>query len=232
MAEQVLALIFDVTSQDRVRVAVHYDGWRPILWLQVGSDGSIYLGPRYKRITTLSRGSVPVEGGQARISYDAGEEIADPAIIREAKLSFHATGIINMADERALRDSLRTLKDQQFLCGMLFQHPSAYAPISVPLKKDICRPYPIDERRPLQAHLYVAPLGAQKIVMIRSAVHQENVLLECRGLQGVPDLVIQICLASGVEGSWPPKSYVFFPAAGAPQDQPPSSPEQGEGEPE
>lgn len=196
---------------DRIRVVVQYGGtWRPVFWLKVGKDGSVYCGPRFTSIATLRKGSKFVQEGRVSIKYEEGQEVTDPALRKSAKTSFHATGIVNAAGDRLYRDPLRTIKEQQELCWVLFQHPSQYSPASKIEDRDICLNYDLDERRPLQGSLFVAPSDKWRIVRIQSATNQINLLLAFSKLTGCPDLLVQFILHHGVTGPWPPYTYLVF----------------------
>jgi hypothetical protein len=143
---------------DRIRVAVRHEGaWRPIFWLMMKRDGSIYLGHRYTDISVLRKGTKEVRGSSVSIKYEDGQDIITPELRKNSKVSFHASGRIHVAGDRLLRDSLRTITKQQELCRVLFQHPSRYAAISRIEDRDICLEYPVSETQPLQGILFVAP---------------------------------------------------------------------------
>ena len=110
--------------------------------------------------------------------------------------------------DRLLRDSLRTIVEQQELCRALFQHPSHYAAISKIEDRDICLDYPLDETQPLQGILFVAPSNNAKLVRIPSANQQINLMLPFSGLTDVPDLLF--VMGHGPVGPWPPYAYLMF----------------------
>ena len=115
---------------DRIRIAVRYENaWRPIFWLMVKKDGSIYLGPRYTDVSVLRKGTKDVSGSSLSVRYEEGQDVTDPELRKSPKISFHASGRINVGGDRLLRDSLRAIVEQQELCRALFQHPSHYAPV-------------------------------------------------------------------------------------------------------
>ena len=138
-------------------------------------DGSVYLGPRYVEITQLRHGIAESLGeGKVRVSYPGSEEIEDPDVRRKAKLSFHASGILNTPAGRLYRSSLRSITKQELLCFAVFQHPTKFPTLDTAAVKDrdVCLRYPIDERRPLWCHLYVAPKENVEFVTPASAVFQ------------------------------------------------------------
>lgn len=204
---------------DRIRIAVHYgDSWCPIFWLEVERDGSVYLGPRYINITTLRKGSKPLHEGSVAVKYEEGQEVIDPRLLKSPKVSFHASGVVHAAGDHLFRDSLRTVKEQQELCRILFQHPSQYAPITEIRKRDICLNYRFDEQRPLQGLIFVAPSDKVRIVQVPSATNQVTLLLPFSGLR-IPDLVLQFILGHGPMGPWPPYSYILFGNLGMKHDE-------------
>ncbi len=216
MSQELIACpLYNPDAGDRLRIVIHYAGvWRAIFWFQLARDGSVYLGPRYVEITLLRYGAAEkMEGRQFHVSYSDGTEIADPEVCKRAKLSFHASGIINTPAGRLTRGSLRTISEQQLLCSAVFQHLSTFEPIQegAVKKRDVCFRYPVDEGRPLWAHLYVASKEKAQRVRTPSAVFQINSLFEYSGLDGVPDLLLQLVLGHGAAGPWPPQTYLLFP---------------------
>lgn len=199
---------------DRIRVVIHYGGhWRPIFWFVVERDGSIYLGPRYINVAALRKGSQSSQDGSATIKYADGQTIDDPNLLRVAKISFHASGMIHAAGDRLLRQSLRGLDEQQLLCHVVFQHLQNFAtvPTQQIKKRDVCLRYQIDERRPLQAQFYVAPREKTRLIDVEAANRQMNLVFEYSGFASVPELSVQLTLSHGPVGPWPPATYLVFP---------------------
>jgi len=212
-------LLYDVEPGKSYRVVLSYMGqWRPFFWFEVGREGDVYLGPRYEKVAVLQKSSQEIVGRYSDIQYDEGEMVNDPDVLgKGARISFHTTGQINFADDRAFRDSLRDLSQQELLCLAIFEHPSKWSVISRPRKRDVCLSYPIDETRPLWAQVYVAPIGKLQLVMPPSAIQQVNLLFECLGLAKVPDLLMQLVVGHGATGPWPTKGGIIFrhkPAVG------------------
>ena len=208
--------LFQPDPGDQIRIVLEYDGlWRAVFWFSVARDGSVYLGPRYVALDEIKRGEAkPVDGTLLRVDYGDGDAITDPEDIKAAKLSIHASGVINAPGGRLSRRSLRELSEQALLCSILFVHPSAFEPTNAasPRKRDIRLNYPINEDCPLWGHLYVAPAGKLKIVTPTSAAHQVNLLFEYVRLDGVPDMVVQFVLGHGATGPWPLRSYLLIPS--------------------
>jgi len=174
------------------------------------NDGSIYLGPRYENIEILKQGSKISQNNLISIKYNEGQQISDPNILKNFKVSFHGSGIINTRINRFVRQSIRYIKEQQMLCMMLFHHPSQYSPVYDVRKRDICLNYSIDEKRPLCGSLYISPSDKIQIVKQSSALNQINLILNFSNLINKTCITLQLILFHGVEGPWPPYSYIVF----------------------
>ena len=221
--DQIECPIYDTKVGDRFRVAVFYGAaWRLVFWFEVARDGSIYLGPRYQSVERLSHGTArPVEDGKYRVSYTDGSPIPDPELRKRAKLSLHASGIINSPAGRARGTSLRGLTEQKLFCMAVFEHPSAFAaiPESSVRKRDVCWRYPIDESKPLWAQLYVAPIKKLQVVTVPSATHQINGLFRYEAPDSKNGIVVQLVFGHGAEGPWPPATHLVFSADQGPQTE-------------
>ena len=205
------ARVYEATPGDRIRIAIPYGGdWPFIFWIKVGNDGSTYLGPRYNEILGMKTGAKRTEEGRLTITYEEGTEVTDPHHLNmKGKVSFHASGVINAAGFRLIRAPLRNISEQQELCRVLFQHPTRFASDSVG-DRDVLLDYPYDEERPIQAIVFVAPLHKGKLVRIRDCTFQVNLIFPFKGLDGVPDLSLQVVMFHGSKVEWPPCSSVIF----------------------
>lgn len=212
---------------DHVRLLVQYGGeWRPFFWISVRKDGSVYLGPRYETIATLMQGSKRAEGGQLTILYGEGQVVTDPELMKRSKLSFHGSGIVGAAGDRWTRlTPLRDLKAQESLCSVVFQHPSSFAPAPAVRKRDICLEYAVDEERPLQVHVHVAPSGQETFRLVGGATAQHNLVLHYPSIQRS----VQIALFHGPEFQWPPFTIIYWlvaPPESSPEPAAPLAPAQ------
>ena len=127
-AARVKVRVYRVPARSAARILLNYDGAvRPLLWLYVGTDGSVYLG--------LSRpaGSVEYSGGEAHsageasLRYSDVNEISDPEFCKRIHLSFHSSGVINVSGMRWQRVSWKkSLTVCQQLCLFVFEHPSHF----------------------------------------------------------------------------------------------------------
>ncbi len=208
---------YETSAGDRIRIAVNYGNmWRPIFWFEVSKDGSVYLGPRLTSISELRQGSKPVGHESTTIKYSEGEIVKDSAILKSSKVSFHASGAINSAGDRLFRDSLRKLTQQQELCLALFRHPQNYSSIAKEKirKRDVCLNYHLDENRPIQGLLFIAPKNNMRLVQVQPSTYQVNLIFPFSGLQGCQDLILQLVLSHGAKGAWPPYTYTLFKTKG------------------
>jgi hypothetical protein len=182
--------------------------------MKLAKDGSLYLGPRYVNISGLGHGVAHrLDDKHFHVSYSDIAEITDTKIIDKAKLSFHSSGTVNAPMGRTIRNPLRTLKGQELLCVVVFQHPKHFTAVSVDkvLKRDVCLRYPIDENRPLWACLYIAPRHKVIPVTHISAIHQITLLFAYPPVYAL-DIALQLAVCHGPEGTWPPYTYLIFEA--------------------
>jgi hypothetical protein len=201
--------IWKVGPHQPARVLLRYDeAWRPIFWLEFGSDGSIYLGPRYARLGPATKVTTFGPIRSLSIDPDQGERVPVESL-KGGRITFHPSGLINLGDERLWRPPLRELTAQERLCAVRFEHPSAFEPVEDVRKRDICLPYPIDESRPLVGYASVAGAGHLVIEPLRTTPKQAILNIECGGFTETPDLVFQIVLHDGPVRNWPRFSAVF-----------------------
>jgi hypothetical protein len=206
--------IFLPNPGDRIRIVVRYqESWRPIFWFKLAKDGSVYLGPRLTEISELKKGKAePLGDNQFRVQYASGEQIDNLELMRKAKLSFHASGIVNTPGGRTAGEMIRSLKEQTLLCMTTFRHLSHFDAVDEAqlTNRDVCLNCPIDEDRPLWGQLWIAPVTKEHPVIHDSVSWQLNAFFRYQGLQGVQDLTLQFVLAYGAEGPWPQFNYVIF----------------------
>jgi hypothetical protein len=229
MSPPVECAIYAPDHGDTVRILIEDAGeWRPILWMEVSEDGSVYVGPRKVVISELRHGIARrLDDDHIRVLYSDGLEIADEEVRKKAKLSFHASGIVNAPMGRATRNALRSLESQELLCLVLFQHPKEFGavPFSAVRKRDVCLRYPIDEQRPIWARLYIAPDRKSIPVLDDSVAHQLNLVFEYPASPKIDAVTLQVVLSHGPKGPWPPYTYMLFEAVTADRS-PPNQPMQ------
>ena len=217
MAKLTECAFYEPQPGDRIRILVHYnDSWRPLLWFQVGKDGSIYISPRVTKVSTLKKGTLTSQDGKVRVNYADGEEIKDSNLKGNTKTSFHSSGKINSPGSHGLNGiSLRELKNQEQICLMTLQHPNSFKSVPKVLnkkgKRDVCLKYPVDEERPLNLSLFVSPKEKfQPITRSDSVAHQLNLVFMYSNLDGVGDMFLQLIMNHGPSGPWPPYNYILF----------------------
>jgi hypothetical protein len=98
---RIAAPYYEADFDDRIRIVINYQNtWRPIFWFQVKRDGSSYAGSRYEKITYVDKGAKQVQGGgegNIKFDYNEGEKVTNPGILKGTKISFHASGSVNVA---------------------------------------------------------------------------------------------------------------------------------------
>lgn len=162
---------------------------RPLLWIRVGRDGSVYFGPGkpYLRYSATAR----------RRSSDAAlptghEPVSDAPLPADFHLSFHASGIVNSIDQRTYRTALRQPRSPQQLCLIEFEHPR-YLPLVTQRQRDVVLPFSLDERIPLAANLLVCEPGTvARFGDVPS--HQTAVVLTVEGAVPGVRLALQVSL--------------------------------------
>jgi hypothetical protein len=208
-------IALEANANYTVRIVLDYKGTlRPIFWFAVSKDGSVYLMPRQTRPTLVSR-KLKMAKGKFHFTYldPVGDQITEKSVLKQAKLSFHPSGVINTPAARLERDSSRSMKEQQLICILLFRHPNEYRVIASPeqRKRDVYIRYPIEDSKPVMGQLYLAPLGAERLVQVESFAYQVNLFFRYMGLKGIRDLFLQLVLGHGDAAQWPPLSWVLFP---------------------
>jgi hypothetical protein len=201
--------VYRLPAKTTVRILIDHDGTaRPILWLKVGTDGSVYLG--------LSRpvGSLGYGGGNAnslgevQVKYNDAKEISDPEFRKRIHLSFHSSGVINLTGMRWQRGSWRQLTQPHQLCLFLLEHPSRFPPASGSRKWDLIVKYPVDNARPIHGKLLVLPKGT--IVDLKEVVHQVRLVFDVSGLVEVPAMYVELVLGHGLTGPWPQRTSIAW----------------------
>lgn len=114
--------VFEPKPDDRIRILIEFNNeYKAIFWIKVAKDGSIYLGPRLVDSKRILKGKSKEIDGKVSVNFEDGQEVEDIEQHGKGKFSFHASGIINSIDERSYTESLRGIKEQRYLCSILFQ---------------------------------------------------------------------------------------------------------------
>lgn len=212
MITPVECAIFEPGHGDNIRILLEYEnGWRPILWMEVSKDGSIYLGPRKKTVSEIRQNIVHCSSNQPiQIKYSDGVEITNTKDRNRLKISFHSSGIVNSPTGRSIRSAIRSLESQELLCILLFQHPKEFDVVPAVRKRDVCLRYPIDEQRPFYARLYIAPSRDLIPVLDDSAKYQLGLIFEYPARPEIKALTLQLVISHGPEGPWPPYTVTLY----------------------
>lgn len=113
--------LFTAKPGKTIRVMLQ-DGpaWRGIVWLLVQKDGSLYISQRLTRPMIARQGRVNAPTGSARIMYGSGDLVTRPSAVANPKVSFHASGRINLGDQNLRCTPFSELTQQEKLCSILF----------------------------------------------------------------------------------------------------------------
>jgi hypothetical protein len=203
---------------DRIRVAMFHGGaWRPLVWLRVGADGSVYIGlllgrPSYAR--SMSKPGAPT------IEMKYADAIQHPAPSKGSRVSFKAvSGEIHLGDRVLQGRPLKGLDTRRQLCLLQFVHPGRYQPPAQKSSKEYdigIADYPLDESRPMFGAVIVEPWTAAvpAPVSLPSMSKYCRVWVDFRGLKEAPDLRLHVLIGHGPQGPWPKLPAVLVTAAG------------------
>lgn len=215
MQSHIETAYYDTSPGDHIRILIEYQGkWKPLFWLSVGKDGSIYLAPRKKKVSFVKRGTSITNEGMLSVNFADGEIVQNIESYKGLKTSFHSSGAINSIDNRVYREPLREIKEQQELCIFLFQHPDKYESLEEGeiKKRDIGLRFPIDEQNPLLARIHVAPSEKMQPIFNEHALFQVNLVLPFSNLINCQNITVQINFHSVVgDGTWSPYTYLVYP---------------------
>jgi len=192
---------------DRVRFAIHYKGaWRPLGWVRVGKDGSIYLGLLTGNPSVVRSFEKPASR-VTKIKYDGAQELSK--VPKSSRISFKASGEIHLGERVARNEPLESMQKPRQLCLMLFVHPSRYLPPKSKNPNDYdmgILGYEVDNLHPMYGALIVSPLGHSSVVhqpKLPNMTTFSGIALGFRGLSRTPDLLVQIVIGHGPKGPWP-----------------------------
>ena len=187
----------------------HNKVWRPLVWLRIGTDGSIYCGlltnqPSYGKLITKD-----VTDTGTTIKYDEGQELQDSEELKSSRVSFKASGEIHIPGGILQGIPLETLTKPIQLCLLMFAHPERYQTPHKKLKNDYdigIVGYPVDDSCPLHGSLFVQPWDPKVPPVFRRNTSMQvyaNVVLAFRDLRRTPALALQLVIGHGLAGPWP-----------------------------
>lgn len=202
--------LFEAIPGKTIRVLLRVGpDWRGVIWLQVKKDGSLYVSQRLSGPVSIKQGKSHAPTGSAKIGYGGGTPVTKPSVVANPKVSFHASGRVNLGDQVLRCTPLTELTQLEKLCSVLFQHPTRYAivPPKQVRKFDVCLTYPLEEACPLIGYLFVAPGPALVMPEDANAKYTELLTFKYPGLLLEQGLLFVLMLMHGLEGPWPPESY-------------------------
>jgi hypothetical protein len=205
----------------RYRIHCIYNGnLIKALWLSVGRDQSLYLGPYWPKPNFAKFGTVQLKDGEAFFDYSHGEEVTPPADGKAAKISVHSSGAIHALGMRAFRDRFRELSKREELCSFLFSHPrSAEAMTGTAGRDDMLVPFVVDGCFPFYAVVSIAPLTGD--MPTPTAFGGGTVAKRCfvvfagSSLTSVPEakpFAIEVAFCQRGSAPWPPATYFISKA--------------------
>jgi hypothetical protein len=204
------------SAGDRVRFGIEYGGiYRNLFWIRVSQAGDVYCTFGYgEHLEGAWTVQAPVVGQSATVKYGVGEdEVRGP--LKGGRVSFHASGQINLGDRQLKGKPLEARDSQELLCTLVFEHPSAFPRVVDPGAKDVLVPLAIDEQRALVGTVHLIPPNAPLVLdtgVRELGEPRWHSVIRYEGLaaQGVSEVAVQVVLGQGpnVE-EWPPKSYLL-----------------------
>jgi hypothetical protein len=206
---------YEAVAGDRVRIAIPYGGaWRHIFWLRVSRAGDVYCSFGYgdDYIEEAATGRATSQAGHVRVNYaDPRRGVVGP--LKGGRVSFHASGQINLADLKFKGTPLADRAEQEILGVMVFEHPSAFPPVGAIGARDIVLPFGVAEDRALVGVVQFAP-SAEKVTFepgIREIGEPlRELVIRFGDVTGSPsgDVTLYVVLGRGPRiEEWPPMSY-------------------------
>lgn len=208
-------LLLPDPARRTLRLLFRYkDDFRAMCWLQIGSDGSLYLKGRRKPAGPAihAEGVADGRGGMSDLRWAEIETTTG----QNPKISHHASGIVTTGSTRSKSVSPRDVTASTLFRVMDYTHPSRFDVIE-PKKfreTDIIvpwfdgEPYELFDDQPLTSRVWVAPLrdGAAQVPYIDDIEDarkgQTGIVVPAKGLKGCQDLTYQIQFFSQA-GAWP-----------------------------
>jgi hypothetical protein len=212
-------LVCEATAGDRVRIAIPYEGaWRHLFWIRVGQKGDVYCAFGYgdDYIEEAKTGSTTTTGGKVEVKY--GEFEQDVAgKLKGGRVSFHASGQINLADRELQGTPLSQRTKQEILCTMVFEHPSAFPTLGAPGDRDVDAPLQmgVSDDRALVGVLHFVPPDEQVDLapgIAEVGEPRKQVLIRFADLDADvgSDLTLHFVIGRGPRiQAWPPMSYLL-----------------------
>ena len=201
---------------DRIRIAISHAGlWRPLAWLRVAKDGSIYFGVLLGRPLTARLVTKSPLGSEGQIKYNEGQLLERGRLPKGSRASFHPSGEIHLRNEMMYGSPFRDLKRRRQLCLFHLTHPKHYRPAERRKANDYdltILDYQVDDSRPMYGTLFVEPYmsgSAPQFARLSSMTYCKTVYISFTDLSGTMPLTVQVAIGHGIKGSWPPAPGVL-----------------------
>lgn len=208
--------VYEIKVNDHVRFIAPYQGkFYVLFWIEVSADGSICCGIRDLAGKKYTTGTIQSQNGRNVLDWSKLPEMIEAEDRnRLRKMTFHQSGRIHGVKygEVTFRKPLSEITAQEELFLALFKEPNQYSEIKGKAqKKDIPILSEIPERHPIFLQAFIAPKGQYQDVTINHGKYQYNAVLECNGIVGVGDIVIQLCFSFSDKAEFPPHSFMIWP---------------------
>jgi hypothetical protein len=185
-----------------VRFAIAYGGVRrALLWLNVGDDGSIYLGITRPAGVAFVGSKALGEDGKVQLKYDEGKQVTAEELRRHRHFSLHPSGQDNAAGRTTFRDEWRTLRVPTQLCNNLLDEPIHYPALPNAPARAMDLHCHVDGSRPLSASLFVAP-SPQVVGLSRTEEEIGVAFNVTEQLNGMRPLAVQLIIHTMPPGPW------------------------------
>ena len=207
---------FDTKYRDKIRVIVNVDGsLRPIFWLNVGKDHSVYVGTRVTCPTIMKSGaSAQRTAHGVRIDYADGDVFDPSESTNPGKISFHQTGIVNASTGRSFLEP-KSIAGGHLLAHLLFRHPRHFEEISAVRKKDVVLNLNIKDDLPVIGRLVKIEGRLAEAPRITGSELQVDLTFDYPANSEKLGLTLLLTLYTRDRGPWPPLNYIVWPTQGS-----------------
>ena len=212
--------LYDAAAGDRVRIAIPYGGqWRHLFWVRVSRDGDVYCTFGHgEHLEVAKTGSTTSDSGKVEVKYAQSEDRDVVGPLKGGRVSFHASGAINLGDRTIQGIPLSQRTEQQILCSMVFEHPSTFPPVGEVRERDVLLQFAIAEDRALVGAVHFVPRG--RAVDLAPGIQEigeprRQLLIRFSGLTNAAggEMTLHVVLGRGPGlEAWPPMSYLLAPA--------------------
>lgn len=209
--------VCEIQQNDHVRFVAPYKGsFYVLFWISVSSDGSVCCGVRDLAAKKYASGKIQNQNERNILDWSSIPEMVEAEdASRLTKMTFHKSGRIHGVKygEVTFRNPLCEMNTQEELFLALFKEPNQYDEIKgTARKKDIPILSEIPEGHPIFLQAFISPKEKYQDITINQGDYQYNAVLECNGITGIGDIVIQLCFSFSDKAEYPPYSFMIWPA--------------------